>query len=124
MSLFSQLLGIAALGGFFACVLFVAFGQITVRKLRKNPATKERLGVEFTSGWDILNVAGALSTPQWLRERFNRSSLSFMVADHQALYENTNRFDRVLGRIFWFFYITSATLMILLMIVNAFGLFD
>jgi hypothetical protein len=124
MSLFSQLLGIAALGGFFSCILFVAFGQITVRKLRKNPATKERLGVEFTSGWDILNVAGALSTPKWLRDRFNRSSLSFMVADHQALYENTNRFDRVLGRIFWFFYITSATLMILLMIVNAFGFFD
>lgn len=111
-------------GGLLACVLFVVFGQTTVRRLRKNPTTKEKLGIEFASGWDILNVAGALSTPKWLRDRFNRSSLSFMVADHQALYENTNRFDRVLGRIFWFFYITSATLMILLMIVNAFGFFD
>lgn len=124
MSLFSQLLGIAALGGFFACILFVAFGQITVRKLRKNPATKERLGVEFASGWDILNVAGALSTPGWLKDKFNRSSLSFLIADHDALYKNTHLFDRILARVFWLFYTTSSAAMILLVILKAFGIFD
>src|SRR5690554_6551570 len=110
----SFLMWIGMGGGSLACILFVVFGQITVRRLRKNPVTKERLGVEFASGWDILNVAGALSTPEWLRNKFNQSSLSFMLADYQALYENTNRFDRLLGRIFWFFYVASAIALILL----------
>ena len=47
--------------GFVACILFVIFGQVTVRKLRKNPETKHELGLEFAGGWDILNVAQALS---------------------------------------------------------------
>ena len=104
--------------GFF----FVTFGQVTVRKLRKNPATKDKLGVEFASGWDILNVAGALSTPKWLRQRFSRSKLSFLVADYQTLYENTSCFDRVLARIFWGFYVASGLLMVILLMNNAIAL--
>lgn len=43
------------------------FGQMTVRKLRKNPKTKDILGLEVISGWDIINVAQAFSLPRrWL----------------------------------------------------------
>ena len=116
------LVGIIILFVLVTGVFFVTFGQVTVRKLRKNPATKDKLGVEFASGWDILNVAGALSTPKWLRQRFSRSKLSFLVADYQTLYENTSCFDRVLARIFWGFYVASGLLMVILLMNNAIAL--
>ena len=48
-------------------ILYVVFGQMTVRKLRKNPKTKDILGLEVISGWDIINVAQAFSLPRrWL----------------------------------------------------------
>jgi hypothetical protein len=83
----------------------VAFGQITVRKLRKNPKTKDVLGIEFASGWDIINVAQAFSLPRvWMR-KIEKSKFSFMYANATAtvLYENSSKFDRVLGCIFYWF---------------------
>lgn len=124
MTLFSKLLAFSALLMLIAAILYVILGQVTVRKLRKNPAVKDQLGVEFASGWDILNVAGSLSTPAWLREKFSASRLSALSANYQALYENTNKFDRVLARIFWFFYVVSASLMLLVIAVNSLGLLD
>ncbi|MFA7556158.1 MAG: hypothetical protein WCY88_18100 [Spongiibacteraceae bacterium] len=113
------------MGGFFLCmVLYVFFGQITVRKLRKNPATKDKLGLELTSGWDILNVAGALSSPEWLRDRFSTSRFSGLTANYQLLYENTSKFDRVLARVFWFFYVVPVVLMLIFIVLNSFGLFE
>ena len=49
---------------FVTCILYVLFGQITVRKLRNNPKTKDALGLEYASGWDIINVAQALAFPR------------------------------------------------------------
>ena len=46
MSLFSQLLAFAVAIMMVALIFFVLFGQITVRRLRKNKATKESLGFE------------------------------------------------------------------------------
>lgn len=69
MSMFSQLLGFVAIFVFFACILYVLFGQLTVRKLRKNPNTKDLLGVEYVSGWDIINVAQAFAFPRsWTKK--------------------------------------------------------
>ena len=42
-------------------ILFVVFGEVTVRRLRKDPATRRYLGFEFCSGWDIVNAGVALS---------------------------------------------------------------
>lgn len=101
--------------------LFVAFGQITVRKLRKNPETKYPLGLEFSSGWDILNVAEALSMSEWMYKRCRKSKLSFLLADAEVLYKHTTRFDRVLARTFWFSYVISATFIIAVMVMNFIG---
>ena len=111
-------------GGFVACILFVIFGQVTVRKLRKNLATKGKLGVEFMSGYDIFNVASSLSSPKWLRDKLSRSPLSFLSADYETLYEHTNLFDRILGRSFWLLCIASTSILMFLVILNAFGSFD
>jgi len=113
------------LGGIFlTSILFVIFGQVTVRRLRKNPSVKDKLGVEFMSGYDIFNVASSLSSPKWLRDKLSHSPLSFLAADYETLYEHTSRFDRILGRAFWFLCITSTSILMFLVILNAFGLLD
>ena len=122
---FDDILFIVGLSsGFFSWILFVVFGQLTVRKLRKNPALKGKLGFEFVSGYDILNVASALTAPKWFRDKFSKSQIAFLAADYQALYQNTSLFDRVLGRTFWILFSISGSAMILLVVLNSLGFFD
>jgi len=123
MSLLAKLLAMPAALAFVACVLYVLFGQVTVRKLRKNPETKGRLGIEFASGWDILNVASALSRPKWLNRKYKKSRLSSLVANSDLLYQNTTLFDRILARTFWFSYVISGTCIILILVLNWCGVF-
>lgn len=118
MSLPSKLLAFAVSLCLIASILYIAFGQITVRKLRKNPDTKHSLGVVFASGWDILNVAGALSAPKWLRDRYKKSSLAFLAADADVIYQHTNRFDRVLARIFYGCFILAGVSLIVFSIAS------
>lgn len=122
MSLESTLFALGMAGVFICLVLYILFGQLTVRKLRKNPLTKNNLGIEFASGWDILNVAGALSTPRWLREKLEASSLSMFSANYQVLYEHTTIFDRILARIFWGFYVVPIILIMTLAVLSLFEL--
>ncbi len=124
MSLISQLSGIAALFMLLALILYVIFGQLTVRKLRKNPETKQDLGMEFASGWDILNVAGALAMPRWLNRKLRSTPLSFMYADADLLDKHTTLFDRVLAIIFYWLFTISSLSMIVLMLLDLVGVFD
>lgn len=121
---FSTLLGICFLFILVGWVLFVLFGQITVRRLRKNPETRDKLGLEFASGWDIFNVAGAMCRPQWLSERLRRSTLSFTAADERPIYENTNWFDRLLGRTMFIMMMGAVAVMLVLILLNFIGLVD
>ena len=123
MNIFSELFAISAGLGFLACIMFVVFGQITVRKLRKNPVTKDALGTEFSGGWDILNVAGALSTPEVINRRMASSRLAFLRADPELLYKNTTRLDRILARIFFVLFYTSSFMMVGLVLLNSLGAF-
>jgi len=110
-------------GCILSAILFVLFSQITVRKLRKNPETKDSLGIELTGSWDVFNVAGALSRPKWLNQKYNRSRLSSLVANPDVLYEHTTLFDRIFARVFYTLYVFSGTNMLILAILNALGLF-
>ncbi len=105
-------------------ILYVVFGQITVRKLRKNPKTKDALGVEFVNGWDISNVVGALSRPKWLTKKFKQSNLSFLAADAEVLYKHTTLFDRILARILFWLSSTSTAFMVVLIFLDYFGFWD
>ena len=111
-------------GVFVTMILYVLFGQVTVRKLRKNPETKDKLGVELVSGWDILNVAGALARPQWLSSRFKKSSFYFLSADTDVLKGCTTLFDQFLARLFWYFYIGTTISIAMLIILDTMGVFD
>ena len=124
MSMFSQLLGFVAIFVFFACILYVLFGQITVRKLRKNPNTKDLLGVEYVSGWDIINVAQAFAFPRSWTKKVENSKFSFIYANATVLYENTTKFDRILGCIFYWLLTLSGLSGAFLVLLNYLGVFS
>ena len=115
----SALLGIAVAVAFFSAILFVIFGQVTVRKLRKNSETKQALGIELVRGWDILNVAQALTLPKAVAHRIRRNSMG-LEADPDALYKYTTVFDRVLARAFYLLFALSGTAIIILTMLDFF----
>ncbi len=124
MSLFSQLLAFAAALMFLALILYVVFGQVTVRKLRKSPDTKNALGVEFASGWDIINVAQALAIPRSWSKKLENSPLSALYAKSECLRKNTTSFDRILAAVFYWLFTASGIIMIALVALNSLGVFD
>ena len=123
MTTFSALLGIAFIPGFFSCILFVIFGQVTARKLRKKPELNQQLGMEFMSGWNILNVAQALATPQKIHEILEISPVSFLHANSELLRQHTNRFDKILAILFFWPFMFSGLSMALLVLLKSIGVF-
>ena len=105
------IIGIMIAIAFVTMVLFILFGQITVRKLRKNPATKDELGIEFVSGWDIINVAQALAMPTSIIRKFKDTKLSFLYANADLLIKHTNKFDRFLAFLFYWLLMSSGLFM-------------
>lgn len=119
MTPFSKILAVDIFVMFIALILYVIFGQITVRKLRKNPETKHRLGLELASGLDILNVAQALSLPRSITRIFARGPLSALHADAEVLSKNTTKLDRYMARTVYWLLMTTAILLFALIIVDA-----
>lgn len=124
MNFLDTLLMIACAVCFVNLIIFVLFGQITVRKLRKNPATKEELGVEFMSGWDILNVAEALAFPNFMARKLKNSPLSGLYADKDLLQKHTNRFDKILGTIFYVLFLASGLTFAFLALLAFLGFYE
>lgn len=126
MSLELILFGIILTTMFIVMVLYVLFGQLTVRKLRKNPETKHELGIEFASGLDILNVAQALTVPRATMQKYKNKQtfLSAFYADADLLYKHTNRFDRVLARVLYVLFVLCGSGGIALVIIDALGFFE
>ncbi|MFK5913015.1 MAG: hypothetical protein QM484_01465 [Woeseiaceae bacterium] len=114
----SSLFTIVLITGFITCVLFVLFGQATVRKLRKTPETKGALGIEFASGWDILNVAKAFAMPKVITKKWKKSPQSAFYADLDLLHKHTNKFDRILGAVFYWIYAFTGLSLILLVLMD------
>lgn len=123
MTTIQYLVGVLILATILTGILFVLFGQITVRKLRKNPKTKDLLGLEYVSGWDIINAAQALAFPRFLSKKLEKSPLSFMYANSMVLMENTNRFDRFLGSFFYWMMIVTGISGALVVLLESIGMF-
>ena len=124
MSLFSTLLFIAVCILFIGLILCVIFGQVTVRKLRKNPETKGELGMEFYSGWDIFNVGLALTLPRkYARWSKKKGAFGMLRADVDLLYNHTTRFDRILARVFYIPCAFSAFCLLVLLLMDKIGFF-
>ena len=82
-------------------ILYLFFSQLTVKKLRKNPETKHELGAEYMSGWDVINVAQALSLPTRFMNKLRNSQLSFLHSNVDILKKHTTKFDRILAKLFY-----------------------
>ncbi len=104
-------------------ILYVLFGQLTVRRLRQNPHTKDSLGLEYVSGWDVINVAQALAFPMSWSKKLETGPLFSMHAKASVLIANTSRFDRLLARVFYWLLIVTGLASILLVILNSVGIF-
>ncbi|EDM68696.1 hypothetical protein PE36_01907 [Moritella sp. PE36] len=124
MSLLSTLFALNAAALFVALILYVIFGQVTVRKLRINPATKDKLGIEFTSGWSILNVAQAIALPRFITDKLKQSPISSMYAHTDELLAHTTRFDRILARVFYWLFTGAGLAFVLMALLDTLGLFD
>jgi hypothetical protein len=124
MSTLSALLAIACAIGLLAAIMYVIFGQVTVRKLRKNPETKDKLGIEYVSGWDIINVAQSLSIPRAWSKKLESSPLSTIYAHSELLFKNTTLIDRLLGATFYWLLLTSGLMMMCLALLDVLGVFD
>ena len=105
-------------------IIFVVFGQKTVRKLRKNQATKGSLGIVLISGWDILNVMSALALPQKITRIIKRSPLAALAADSGLLKKHTTRFDQILAKILYATLACSVLSMFAFMLAESFGIFE
>ena len=124
MSIKLSLLGLIMLIIIFDLMLFVIFGQKTVRKLRKNPDVKDALGIEFISGWDIVNVMSALSLPRKLTRKFKETIIAPMEADADLLYRYTTRFDRILAKLIFFSMAFSVLGLFILMLLDKLGIVE
>lgn len=120
----SFLFGFGAILGILACILFVVFGQVTVRKLRKNPKLKGDLGFEFVSGWDIVNVAHSLFIPLSLSDKLHKGPLAFLEANARTIREHTTKLDLFLARAFCFFLYTSQIILLPLAILDGLGVLE
>ncbi|MCP4489664.1 MAG: hypothetical protein GY820_20470 [Gammaproteobacteria bacterium] len=101
MDPFSKFLGVAMLILLMILILYVIFGQVTVRKLRINPATKDVLGFQYVSGTDIANVIKILSISRAKAERLSEGKMSFLYANVGLIYKNTNQIDRIFAKLLY-----------------------
>jgi hypothetical protein len=84
-------------------ILLVVLGQKTVRKLRKNPETKNALGIEFLlGGGDIVNVSFAFGIPRRLNRKVRKNKLRALFADADLLEKHMTRFDILLSKVVFF----------------------
>lgn len=86
---------------FIDLFLFLIFAWTTIRKLKKNPETKDALGFEFINGLSIFSVAQALSWPRSITQKTEKKTHSYMLANANLIHQHTNTFDKILARTFY-----------------------
>ncbi len=118
----SVVFAVVMAGVFFSAILYVVFGQITVRKLRNNPETRHELGIELISGWDIINVAQALALPRLIVMKLKETRLSSLYANAELLYKHTTLFDRLLAVLFYWLLMGSGLILALWALLDVSGI--
>jgi len=109
---------------FLDMFLLLIFASTTVRKLKKNPATKDALGFEFVSGYRIFTIAQALAWPQIITRKIQNKPLSFLHANSELLHKHTNKFDKTLAVLFYWPLAISVILLLILIAVSKLGFFE
>lgn len=124
VSTFSVLLALSCAVILVAWIIFLVFAQVSVRRLEKHPETKDALGMELVSGWRIFNIAEALVLPMSFFKRIEGGPLFFMYADAKVLRRHSRLIDRILAHLLFWPFVTGSFSAVLLVILDAFQVFD
>lgn len=84
--------------GSFWGLSMLGFGWLTVRRLRRNPQTRQCLGFPLYPGWQLMSAAAALSVPRRVARRRDRGRFALFRAQSDTLYAHTSTRDRLLAR--------------------------
>jgi hypothetical protein len=79
-------------------VSMLAFGLITVRRLRKLPEVNNSLGWQPLPGFGAFNAAAALTDSRTVTRVIVVTPLRRLFADREAIYRNTAPWERRLAR--------------------------
>ena len=115
-----RLFWVILLGAWLGMALFVVFHLLTVRRLRRHPAMRDRLGVAFLPGWEAQSVAAAVTVPRSFTRFVRTGRLRGLFADCDAVYQHTSRAERCLGRLCYLTFMGSAVLLAICYMVDEF----
>ncbi|HEX5484448.1 MAG TPA: hypothetical protein VFX23_00485 [Limnobacter sp.] len=116
-------LGVLLINAIIVGLFFIAFGQLTVKRLRRDQNTRTALGIEFISGGDIVSVAQALALPRSWTKKLETGPLSSLYAKTNLLLEHTTKFDRILAFMFYWLLMSTGLSFTVLAILNLVGFF-
>ncbi len=84
----------------FTPILFFIINIKTVRRLRKNPITKDAMGFYLFWGWYALNLSVALfASKKWMTKRRSYSD-GYLFANPDLMRQYTTPFEKVICKLF------------------------
>ncbi len=81
-------------------VLFFIINLKTVRRLRKNPITKDELGLSLVWGWHAITVSEALLFSKEYTTKRRKRSHGYMFANYDLVYQYTTPFEKAICKLF------------------------
>jgi len=109
---------------FLDMFLLLIFASTTVRKLKKNPVTRDSLGFEYVNGYRIFTIAQTLSWPQSISNKIQNKPLSFLLPNSELIHKHTNRVDRILAALFYWPLVFWTISILILAILSNTGFFE
>lgn len=104
------LMACGLVGTLISAVLYVMFNLLTVRRLRRDPQIRLRLGIALFPGGETVGIARTLTWPRaWVR-RTDRKASDAIRPDPEALYRHTHAGERYLARTCYGLQVFSALL--------------
>lgn len=105
-------------GTWAGIVLLVLFHFVTVRRLRTNPQTRDRLSMPLLPGWEAQRVASAITMPRAFTRWVRQGAAGDLFADCDAIYQHTSRAERCLGRASYAMLLGSPALLFVCYVVD------
>ncbi len=102
-------------------IFFIIVNLKIVRKLKKNPTTKNELGLSLVWGWGALTVSQALFFSKKRMTEMRSRSHGYMFANYELVHQHTSKLDKILAGIFTFFYLLSAISLLISIVLDQVG---
>ncbi len=104
------------------CILFIVINLKTVRRLKKNPITKDAMGFHLIWGWYAPNISLALFVSKKQMTKRKECSHGFMFADPDLMRQYTTPFEKVICKLFVILGLLSVVNLFIIGILDQMGL--